>query len=70
MSKRLMAGVVPCLILCAWFLAFGIGAIGQEGGRGKKGGGKNLYPDLPDNPRCPAHIEAAKKLAGSDDPVL
>lgn len=65
MSKRIMTWVVPCLMLCTWFFAFGIGAYGQ----GKKGdGGRNLS-DLPDNDQSRAHIEAAKKLAG-DDPQL
>jgi metallo-beta-lactamase class B len=69
MSKRIMACLVPCLMLCTWFFAFGIGAFGQEGGRGKKGGEGTNLSDLPDNAQSRAHIEAAKKLAG-DDPVL
>jgi len=67
MSKRIMACLVPCLTLCTWLFAFGMGAFGQEGG--KKGGrGRNLS-DLPDNDQSRAHIESAKKLA-VDDPVL
>ncbi len=62
MSKRIMACVVPCLLLCTWSFAFG-----QEGGK-KGDGGRNLS-DLPDNAQSRAHIEAAKKLAGGD-PVL
>ena len=69
MSKKIMACVVPCLMLCTWFFAFGIGAFGQEAGRGKKGGRGTNLSDLPDNAQSRAHIEAAKKLAG-DDPVL
>ena len=71
MSKRVMACVVPCLMLCAWLCAFG-----QEGGRGKKGGGGGVDPqssttrsELPDNPQSLAHIDAAKKLAGGDPAV-
>ena len=68
MSKRIMACVVPCLMLSTWFFAFGIDAFAQEGRGGKKGGGRNIS-DLPDNAQSLGHIEAAKKLAG-DDPVL
>src|SRR5580693_3588392 len=67
MSKRIMACVVPCLTLCAFLLAFGIGGFGQDGAGKKKGGGKNLSDG--DNAQSLAHIDAAKKLAG-DDPVL
>ncbi len=63
MSKKNGAFVITCLMLCTWPYAFG-----QEGGRGKKGGGSNLS-NLPDNAESSAHIDAAKKLAG-DDPVL
>ncbi len=65
MSKRIMARVFPCLMMCAWFCAFG-----QEGGRGRGGAQSNTTrSELPDNPQSLAHIEAAKKLAGND-PVL
>ena len=69
MSNRITALVFPCLMLCAWFFAFGIAAVGQEGGRGKKGGRGANISDLPDNDQSRAHIDAARKLAG-DDPVL
>jgi len=61
MSKRVMACVVPCLML-------GLCAFGQEGAGKKKAGGTNLA-DFPDNPQSVAHKDTAKKMAGAD-PVL
>jgi len=71
MSKRVMACVVPCLMLYAWLCAFG-----QEGGLGKKGGGgvdpqsSTTRSERPDNPDSLAHIDAAKKLAGGDPALM
>src|SRR6185369_15384628 len=71
MSKRVMACVVPCLMLYAWLCAFG-----QEGGLGKKGGGgvdpqsSTTRSERPDNPDSLAHIDAAKKLAGGGPTLM
>lgn len=69
MSKRVMACVVPGLMLCSWF------AFGQEGGgRGKKGGvdpqSSTTRSERPDNPESLAHIDAAKKLAAGDPALM
>ena len=58
MSKRTVAYMLPCLMLCAWVSAFGQGA-----------GPTQTTSRLPDNPQSLAHIDAAKKLANGD-PVL
>ncbi len=65
MSKRIVAYLVPCLMLCACFVAFESGTFAQD----KKGGRGQNISNLPDNDQSRAHIAAAKKLAG-DDPVL
>jgi len=62
MSKKIIAGIVPCAMLTAALCAYA-----QEG-RGGRAGATNLA-DFPDNPQSVAHKDAAKKMAG-DDPVL
>src|ERR1700677_3496033 len=62
MSKRMILCVLPCLVL--WPLP---SAFGQAAGRGK--GAPTVTRSPGDNPESLAHIEAARKLAGSD-PVL
>jgi len=62
MSKRIIACVVPCLMLCTWLSAFG-----QGGERGREA--TQTTSKLPDNPQSLAHIDAAKKIANGD-PVL
>ena len=67
MSKRVIACVVPCLLV-----GVSLGAWAQEAGRGGRGGGGQSpinLADFPDNPQSLAHKDAAKKMAG-DDPVL
>ena len=62
MSKKIIAGIVPCGILMMVLSSYA-----QEG-RGGRGGASNLA-DFPDNSQSLAHKDAAKKMAG-DDPVL
>ena len=64
MSKRTIAAAVPSVVLLTAVCAFAQG-----------GGGRGAAPEtltasrLPNNPQSTAHIEGARKLAGSD-PVL
>jgi metallo-beta-lactamase class B len=64
MSKRIIACVVPCLMLCTWISAFA-----QGGERGRGAAATQTTSPLPDNPQSLAHIDAAKKIANGD-PVL
>ena len=57
MSKRIIACVLPCLMLWMGLCAFG------------QGGGRGAAAPLPDNPQSLAHIDVAKKIANGD-PVL
>jgi metallo-beta-lactamase class B len=64
MSKRIIAYVVPCLMVSAWLSAYG-----QGGERGGAAQATQTTSRFPDNPQSLAHIEAAKKIA-NNDPVL
>jgi len=66
MSKRIIASVVPCLMLCA-----GLSAFAQEGARGRGAAPQATQTTsrFPDNAQSLAHIAAAKKIANGD-PVL
>lgn len=64
MSKRMIVCVLPYLMLWAGPCAFG-----QAGGRGR-GGAPAVTRSPGDNPESLAHIDAARKLAGSDPTLM
>jgi len=63
MSKRIIFSVVPCIINGMALLGFGQGQAGG-GQRGERGASPPA--PKPDNAQSRAHIDAAKKIAGSD----
>ena len=65
MSKKIIRYVLPCLMLCAILSAFG-----QEGARGQAGARGAAPAPRPDNPQSLAHIDAAKKIAGSNPALM
>src|SRR5215813_1213975 len=62
MSKRIIFCLVLCVLICMALVGFAQdrGGAGQRGERGAPAAPK------PDNPQSLAHIDAAKKIAGTD----